>query len=280
MKQLVFCVLMWASSIISMEQIHQEQKKRTIAKAMAHQAERKYYDALIALDALNHKNVSKDDKVLLKKLATKKKYIPLLDYAFGQKKILPHEEIASCLLIEAALADSSNLEWLLSYKVNPNTPGKLLFNFGDEKARLFTPLVAAIEYTKVTNINALLEADADVNACLPHENLPLMEAIRMFYLNQCMCQRMREPQADHLMHCQTILTLIKQKKPNPLKDNGKEVEVIVQDNITIKCRNAWEMACQLGYEGLAKGFEQSLGPEEFSKRFEELYSKGSANTSC
>lgn len=73
MKRLLLCLFMCVGSLISMEQADKKKKMKSIAKAMAHQARGRYYDALTTLDELKKENLSGDDKALLRKMATKSK---------------------------------------------------------------------------------------------------------------------------------------------------------------------------------------------------------------
>lgn len=254
MKKYIGFLSLTVISAFCMESTPDAKKEieKKVVWAMIEAVRPSYEEAFRVIDGLEAWTLGRAENVgILKKIATRNEYRHLLEYAFDKKKILPTDELASSLLLEAAAGDDSsyNLEDLLRYGVDPNKPGKMLVWENRDK-NMYTPLIVAIINEHYLNVNELLAKGADANACQPHENLPLMEAMLRLHKWRYQKPTIKDPRADKHFIFASMVYRLKEKGADKLKDNGKDVLIHWTQGGSFLTRTPFDMSCQLGYEGI------------------------------
>lgn len=222
----------------------------TLMMATAVPVHERVFRLIETLDTLKVTNAQID---ALMAIVVRADYRPLLKYAFDKKKILPTDELASSMLVEAASHEISNLTILLDCGVDANKPGKLLVERNHD-TKEYTPLIIAIKNACCTHVKNLLEKGADANKCEPHENLPYVEAFLQFhkYKRKFNVACIKNPQEDKHFYFSTIMYLLIVAGADKHKDNGKDILVQHYNSggNTFVSRNVQDMINRLGYSGI------------------------------
>jgi hypothetical protein len=227
-------------------------KKNTLALMIA-MVVPEHERTFIQIDTLDTSKVTDEQIDALKTIVLRDEYQPLLKYAFDKKKILPTDELASSMLVEAASHETSNLMFLLECGVNANKTGRLLAQRNHDEKK-YTPLLIAIKNICSQHVKNLFKKGADANICETHENLPRIEAFLLYhkfrskYKNACI----KNPGADKEFYFCAIMHYLDQAGADVKKDNAKDILVNHYDtgNHTFVSRNLRDIKCRLGYEGL------------------------------
>lgn len=261
MKRMIGFMFLACFSLEAMEskQNESEASEKRIVNAMLGDARTSYEQAFRIIDTMDPEKLSHETMSVLKKMATQPGYKHLLEYAFDAKKILPTDELASSLLVEAAdnecivkSMDDLPIKNLLRRGIDPNRPGKFLFHeaIGRRGKLYYTPLVVAVIKGWHLNVKALFEKGADANGHQPHENLPQVEAFMRYH------NWFRKPQPSFenptgLLYCsyQNIEYQLKHKGADERQDNGKDISLKDFEG-RAPCRTVWEMKGRLGYNGI------------------------------
>jgi Ankyrin repeat len=256
MKNILWLTLLVAFEIQCMEQSQntdmQADRKEIMALMMATAVpmHERVFRLIETLDTLKVTNAQID---ALMAIVVRADYRPLLKYAFDKKKILPTDELASSMLVEAASHEISNLTILLDCGVDVNKPGKLLVERNND-IQTYTPLIIAIKNACCTHVKNLLEKGADANKCEPHENLPYIEAFLRFhkYKRKFNMPCIKNPRADKDFYFSAIMYLLIEAGADKHKENGKDILVQHYNSRgnTFVSRNVQDMINRLGYSGI------------------------------
>lgn len=183
---MIIILLLLTSSFFcyGMEKSTDAEQRKKIVKTMLVSKKSKYERALESLSKLEDWDLDYKDRMLLKKMATKKNYAAILPYAFKLKSGGLHKDwpLASNMLVEAIDADADyNARTLLELGVNPNCTGEELLPPVSGKR---SPLTIAIRASNCALVALLLDKGADPNCATPRAHLPLMEAFKIYYENK------------------------------------------------------------------------------------------------
>lgn len=247
-RLLIFGLSIIACAGLAMEQPQEEaNKKKQVVQGMLTAKQCSYEKAFELINNFEANKYNQDLCDLLRKMVRKEAYLGLLEYAFENKKILPTDEIASTLLVEATCGiDKDNLFDLLLRYVSPNVPGRGLKDIFYPDAYEHTPLVLGIWKKDIKKVQALLNAGAHANRCQPHENLPIVEALDRFYLAKFDSQS-----SEDIETFKKMIRLLKEKGANFYKPNGKDIRMEI-DGQKFTFKTAQEMIKQFGYEDVDK----------------------------